>query len=86
MASGNVSSSVRGFLSQRVKNGSTVSVESVEPSESSIDVSSICESVRVSSTSYWSSNRDQSHYRSASYGWYFALSDFIKHSPHSQLE
>jgi len=51
IASGNVSSSVRGFLSQRIKNESIVSVESVEPSESSIDVSSICDIVRVSSVS-----------------------------------
>jgi hypothetical protein len=34
-----------------VKNESTVSVESVEPSESSIDVSSICDTVSVSSVS-----------------------------------
>lgn len=51
IASGKVSSSVRGFLSQRVKNESIVSVESVEPSESSIDVSSMCDTASVSSVS-----------------------------------
>jgi hypothetical protein len=51
IASGKVSSSVRGFLSKRVKNVSIVSMESVEPSESSIDVSSICDIVSVSSVS-----------------------------------
>jgi hypothetical protein len=51
IASGKDSSSVRGFLSQRVKNESIVSVERVEPSESSIDVSSICDAVSVSSVS-----------------------------------
>jgi hypothetical protein len=85
IVSGNVSSSVQGFLPQRVKNESIVSMESVEPSESSIDVSSICETVSVSSTSYCLSNWDQRRCRRASYGWYFALRNFVKHRPHPRL-
>ena len=58
IASGNISSSMWGFLKQRVKNELIFLVESVELRESSINVSSICDIVRELSLLF---NSYQSH-------------------------
>ena len=73
IASFTVSGSSSERLLKRVQKVSTVLRESVEPSESSIDVNSRCEIVPLSSVSYCFRYSRQNFWRSASYGWYFAL-------------